>query len=90
MLRQGLGMSIGQLGKQEYQDAEACDAKVVLPYDLSVPEVWGSRKETSTPEREYIQMPVPVPLLCPRQTLLLETLPSLACGMTGSLTSSRL
>ena len=39
MLRQGLGMSIGQLGKQEYQDAEACDAKVVLPYDLSVPEV---------------------------------------------------
>ena len=39
MLSQGLGMSIGQLGKQEYQDAEACDAKVVLPYDLSEPEV---------------------------------------------------
>ena len=49
-----------------------------------------SRKETSTPEKEYSQRPVLVPLLCQRLTLFLETLPSPACGMTGSLTLSRL
>ena len=32
-------MFIWQLGKQEYQDVEASNAKVVLPYDLSVPGV---------------------------------------------------
>ena len=88
--RRGQGCQCGGWASGSTQMQSTSDAKVALPSDLSVPEVWGSRKETSTPEREYIQKPVPVPLLCPRLTLFLETLPSPACGMTGSLTSSRL
>lgn len=42
-----------------------------LTFSLFLKYEW-SQKETSTPEREYLQTPVPVPLVCLRIILLLR------------------
>ena len=84
MVWQGLVLSVWRLGKQEYPDARA----PLMPNWYAIRPL--CLKNGCEPFWEYLQMPVPVPLLCPRLTLLLKTLPSSACSMTGSLTLSRL
>ena len=90
MLRQGLGMFIWQLGKQEYQDVEASNAKVVLPYDLSVPGVRVLPKGNKYSQKGVFIDACSGALALPETDNVTQTLPSPACGMTGSLTSSRL
>ena len=66
------------------------DAKVVLPYDLSVPGVRVLPKGNKYSQKGVFIDACSGALALPETDNVTQTLPSPACGMTGSLTSSRL
>ena len=86
----GLGCRVapGQAGVPRCQSTS--DAKLVLPYDLSVPGVWVLPKGNKYSQKGVFIDACSGALALPETDNVTQTLPSPACGMTGSLTSSRL